>query len=206
MAVVAHETGIDLVNFEQFCHLVPDGQKADLLDGVIFMASPDSFPADRLAGFVRTVMHMTVEMLGAGGVVVGSRFAFRLSERRAPEPDVAYVARGRVSLIENWGMPGPPDIAVEIVSRESRQRDYGEKRNIYEEAGVKEYWIIDPIQARCEFLTLGDDGKFQLARLAENRKFQSRVVEGLWIDVEWLLADPLPSVRDCLAEICGPSR
>ncbi len=48
-------------------------------------------------------------------------------------------------------MKGSPDAAVEVVSRDSRSRDYGLKKHAYEKAGVSEYWIIDPMQNRAEF-------------------------------------------------------
>lgn len=97
-------------------------------------------------------------------------------------------------------MRGGPDIAVEIVSRDSRQRDYGEKRQLYAEAGVAEYWIIDPVQHRVEFLRL-QEGRYELVPLENNRMFRSQVLPGFWLDVEWLLADQLPNVYRCLQEV-----
>jgi Uma2 family endonuclease len=192
----------DLVTVEQFCWLVPDGQKADLIDGVIYMASPDSRRANDLTGFVYRLLQDFLEARVTGGKVFFSRFACRLSDLRAPEPDVAYVRPERVELVEEDGMRGGPDIAVEVVSRESRHRDYDDKRRLYEEAGVPEYWIIDPVQQRVEFLVL-QEGHYQLARLEENRLFRSRALPGFWIDVEWLLADPLPPATRCLEAILG---
>ena len=139
---------------------------------------------------------------GIGGKVVFSRYAFRLGEFSAPEPDVAYVRPERVDLVEEGGMRGGPDVAVEVVSRESRHRDYDLKRRLYEEAGVSEYWIIDPIQQRVEFLVL-EEGRYQLAPLEENRLFRSGALPGFWINVDWLLADPLPPASRCLEEILG---
>jgi hypothetical protein len=46
----------DLVTVEEFACLVPDGQKADLIDGVIYMASPDTRRNDRLAGLIKFLM------------------------------------------------------------------------------------------------------------------------------------------------------
>jgi len=192
----------DLLTVEDFYAFVPDGQKADLIDGVIYMASPDSRRANKLTLFLAGLFQGFVEARGIGGDVLGSRFAFRLSEFSAPEPDVAYVRPERVGLIGEGGMQGGPDIAVEIVSRESRHRDYDLKRRLYEEAGVSEYWIIDPIQKRVEFLVL-EEGRYQLAPLEQNRLFRSRALPGFWIDVDWLLADPLPPASDCLQEILG---
>jgi len=195
----------DLVTVEQFCWLVPDGQKADLIDGVIYMASPDSRRANDLTGFIYRLLQDFLEALATGGKVFFSRFACRLSDLRAPEPDVVYVRPERVELVEEGGMRGGPDIAVEVVSRESRHRDYEDKRRLYEEAGVPEYWIIDPIQQRVEFLVL-EEGRYQLAALEENRLFRSRALPGFWIDVDWLLSDPLPAATRCLEAILGQKR
>ena len=195
----------DLVTVEQFYWLVSDDRKADLIDGVIYVAPPDSLRANQLTAFVLRLFQGFVEGCAIGGHVFFCRYAFRLSEFSAPEPDVAYVRPERVGLVEEGGMRGGPDVAVEVVSRESRHRDYDLKRRLYEEASVPEYWMIDPIQQRVEFLVL-EEGRYQLAALEENRLFRSRALPGFWIDVDWLLADPHPPATRCLEDILGTSR
>lgn len=194
----------DLVTVDEFYCLVPDGQKADLLDGVIYMASPDTRRSDRLGGLIKFLLQGYAEAQGAGEVY-GSRFAFELSQFRAPEPDVAFVRTERLHLVSERRMVGGPDIAVEIVSRDSRQRDYGEKKQLYAEAGVTEYWIIDPLQGRAEFHRL-EAGRYALVPLEQNRIFHSAVLEGFWLDVEWLLAEPLPKAYEKLQEILARRR
>ena len=95
----------DLVTIEEFYCLVPDGQKADLIDGVIYMASPDTRRSDRLGGFLKFLLQGYVEMRGLGEVYC-SRFAFELSEFRAPEPDVAFVRTERLHLDSERRMVG----------------------------------------------------------------------------------------------------
>lgn len=189
----------DLVTVEEFYCLVPDGQKADLIDGVIYLASPDTRRSDRVAGLIKFLMQGYASAKGLGEVY-GSRFAFELSEFRAPEPDVAFVRTQRLHLVGEERMVGGPDIAVEIVSRDSRQRDYGEKKQLYAEAGVSEYWIVDPLQKRGEFYRLSA-GRYELVPLEHNRIFRSTVLAGFWLDVEWLLAEPLPNEYEKLQEI-----
>src|SRR5262247_4456883 len=105
----------DLVTVEEFYCLVPDGQKADLIDGVIYLASPDTRRSDRLGGFIKFLMQGYAAVQGLGEVY-GSRFAFELSQFRAPEPDAAFVCTERLHLVSERRMVGGPDIAVEIVS------------------------------------------------------------------------------------------
>lgn len=192
----------DLVTVDEFRALVADGQKADLIDGVIYMASPDTLRNNDVNMWLVALLRNFIAAKKIGGMILGSRFAFELSEIRAPEPDVAYIRADRLHLAEQRGMKGAPDIAVEIVSRDSRTRDYVEKKQLYLEAAVPEYWLIDTLARRCEFLALAD-GRYEPIPLEDNRIFRSRTLPGFWLDVEWLLADPLPNDYDCLQAVLG---
>ena len=149
MATVAERKGQH--TFDEFLLLVKEYQKADLLDGVIYMASPESTDDNKLGGWLYRLMAEYVIELDLGEVYY-SRVAFRITEKRGPEPDVAFVAKSRLRLVERGFVDGAPDIAVEIVSPDSVQRDYDKKRTIYEKAGVKEYWIIDPAERENDIL------------------------------------------------------
>ncbi len=198
----APELASDLLTFDDFCAIVKDGEKADLLDGVIYMASPDSRKANRINGFLDRLLGFYVETRDIGGELYVNRFAFQLDELNGPEPDLAWVAADRLHLISEGRMHGAPNVAIEIVSRDSRQRDWVDKRHKYESAGVEEYWIIDPIQRRVEFLRLTAD-RYDVVPLEESRIFRSEAIPGFWLSVEWLLSDPLPKASDCLQKVLG---
>ena len=68
--------------FEEFCDVIPDGQKADLLDGVIYMASPDNTTAADLLVWLSIVVSGFVEVKDLGKVYL-SRVAYRLGSKRA---------------------------------------------------------------------------------------------------------------------------
>src|SRR5437868_4530950 len=91
--------------FEDFCALVPDGQKADLIDGVIYMASPDNTDADDLFGWLFAVMCIYVEEKQLGRIF-GSRVAFRLDDRNSPEPDIAFLRIESADRIERGRVEG----------------------------------------------------------------------------------------------------
>jgi Uma2 family endonuclease len=190
----------DLVTVSEFFQLVPDGQKADLLNGVIYMASPDSIRANQLTGFVEFLMRGYNYVKQLRGEIFVNRVAYRLTKYSAPEPDVSYVGPSRLHLIQATRVHGGPDVAVEIVARESRGRDYVLKKRAYQKAGVAEYWIIDPIKNQAQFFRL-QNGVYVLVPLENGHIFRSQALPGFWLDVNWLLADPLPDGYQCLQQI-----
>jgi len=189
----------DRFTFAEFCALIPDGVKADLIDGGIYVASPDRPHHYKVASFVQTLLDGYASEHGLGEVYA-SRVAFQLTEHNAPEPDVAFLKVENLDREEERCIRGGPDIAVEVVSRDSRHRDYVDKKQLYREAGVREYWIIDPRQRRAEFHRL-QNGDYELVPLERNRIFRSKVLPGFWLDVEWLFLRPLPSKFRCLQQI-----
>src|SRR4051794_6690152 len=102
-----------LLTFEEFCTLVRSDQKADLIDGVIYMASPDNTDANEIAGWLYSVMLFLVQARKLGKVY-HSRVAFRLAEHQGPEPDVAFVRTERLHLVRRGFIEGPPDLALEV--------------------------------------------------------------------------------------------
>ncbi len=190
----------DLITVSEFFRLVPDGQKADLLNGVIYMASPDSIRSNDLTRFVMFLMDGYNSAKQVGGRVFVTRVAYRLTRYSAPEPDVGYVGPDRLHLIQATRVLGGPSVAVEIVSRDSLRRDYVLKKRAYQKAGVSEYWIIDPINNRAQFFRLRN-GVYELVPLEDRHIFRSQALPGFWLDVNWLLADPLPGAYQCLQQI-----
>ena len=85
-----------------------------------------------------------------------------LSPHRAVQPDVAFIAKDRLAIIQRVIM-GPADLVAEIVSLQGRSRDRIEKRDLYEQHGVKEYWIIDPEARTVEVLSLVQ-GRYELVQ------------------------------------------
>jgi Uma2 family endonuclease len=59
------------------------------------------------------------------------------------EPDLVFVSRNRLDTISDRDVQGPPDLVVEVISPSTARTDQGRKRALYQEAGVREYWIVD---------------------------------------------------------------
>ncbi len=185
--------------FDDFLALVEEDEKADLLNGVIYMASPESTDHNSLEAWLVSLMRGYTDDLDLGEVYV-SRVAFRITEKQGPEPDVSFVAKRRRRVVHRGFVGGPPDVAVEIVSPDSVGRDYVEKRQIYEHAGVREYWIIDPEERRATLLRLVR-GKFREVELEGGHIFRSQVLPGFWLDVRWLWAKRRPPALQLLQKM-----
>src|SRR5262249_29798665 len=134
-----------IYTFDDFCTLVPESQKADLINGVIYYSPFDNTGAAQVERWLGHLLYSVTEERGLGEIF-GPRVAFRLDSHNGPEPDIAFLHVDRQHLVRRGFIDGPPDVAVEIVSPESMDRDYGKKRRQYAEAGVPEYWIIDEIE------------------------------------------------------------
>jgi Uma2 family endonuclease len=185
--------------FDDFMLLVKEDQKADLIDGVIYMASPESTDANDLFGWLLCVMGGLAEERALGKVFT-SRVAYRLGEFDAPEPDTAFVSTGRLHLVKHGYVDGPPDLALEIVAEESAERDYVRKREQYRGAGVQEYWIVDDDQREVLLLRLDARGRYREIK-PRRGELHSQAMPGFWIRPDWLWQSPRPPMMDVLAEI-----
>jgi Uma2 family endonuclease len=192
------------ITVEEFLLRVPDGQKADLLDGVIYVASPDSPESADVNVFLSGLLNSFVRKQKLVKIY-GPRSAFRLSDRRAPEPDIAFVRAERLHLWKGSIFQGPPDLAVEVVSPDSVERDTVHKRAAYERSGVEEYWVVHLVEGRCIFLILTEKGYIE-APLEPGNVFRSRVLPGFWLETDWVLSNELPPPDECLEKIYQASK
>lgn len=90
---------------------------------------------------------------GKSGKVFVSPLDVVLTPRRVVQPDILFIAKNRLGMIGSH-IDGAPDLVMEVISAGSWQRDRIEKKALYEQAGVTEYWIIDPDAATIEVFAL----------------------------------------------------
>ncbi|MBL8798043.1 MAG: Uma2 family endonuclease, partial [Planctomycetia bacterium] len=107
-----------------------------------------------------------------------------------PEPDIGFVPRELEHTRRRGYIDGPPALAVEIVSPDSVECDYIKKYAIYEQAGVREYWIIDPDAGKPTFFRLHGK-RFKEVKLTKHI-FKSEVLPGFTLDVRWLFTADRP--------------
>lgn len=123
---------------------LPDGQRAELIDGKIYYMAPPSTNHQRLVHFFDREIGNYIQSNGGECEVFPAPFAVFLNEndKNYVEPDISVVCDK--NKLTDKGCNGAPDWIIEIVSPSSRQMDYYKKLFKYRTAGIREYWVVDP--------------------------------------------------------------
>jgi Uma2 family endonuclease len=186
------------MTWEEFLEWHPDYGMAEWVDGEAFVMAPPVTNHQLISGFLYKCTSSYVE-LKALGIVFVAPVQMRLP-RSGREPDVLFVAEHNRARVEGLFINGPADLAIEVVSPDSRKRDRVEKFREYEQAGVREYWVFDGTKKQAMFYGLGTDGSYHALPVDKDNVFHSQVLQGLWLRVAWLWQDPHPLLTSVLKE------
>ena len=191
----------EYMTYEEFLEWADEDTLAEWVDGVVVMTSPASLRHQEIMSFLIRVLSTFTE-LHTLGEVISPPFQMKLG-RSGREPDLIFVTKDHLGRLKKTYLDGPADLVVEIVSPESQERDRSDKFREYSEAGIPEYWLIDPIQEQAIFYRLDAAGHYQAAPLDTDGIYHSQSIPGFWLRVDWLRQDPLPDTTDVLLEIDG---
>lgn len=189
----------ELVTFDEFCDVIREDQKADLIDGIIHMATPPTLEHEDQFGFLFTILRGYVRRKGLG-TVLGSRAAMLLSDEDAPEPDIMFISKAKLPQAKGKAVLGAADLVVEIVSPGSRWLDLQKKKELYARFGIPEYWVIDPFHQAAYFWK-NNESMWEDLPVAPNNLVHSAIIPGFWLRLDWLFADELPDENEVLAAI-----
>lgn len=125
-------------------YALPEGQRAELIDGIIYDMAPPLRIHQHLVMSLSAVIHEYIRVRKGDCLVYPAPFAVFLSQdnRNYVEPDISVICDK--NKLDERGCNGAPDWIIEIVSGSTQQMDYGIKLFKYRTAGVREYWIVNP--------------------------------------------------------------
>lgn len=134
----------DRVYTVQDIEALPEGERAELIDGKIYMmAAPTLTHQDILSWLNMRIRLYLMEKKGPCRVLPAPFAVYiKNDEHNYVEPDVSVICDP--DKLNEQGCHGAPDWVIEIVSSSSKTMDYIRKCSLYEKAGVREYWIVDP--------------------------------------------------------------
>lgn len=193
------------MSYEEFLAWGDEDIHAEWVDGEVVIQMPPKEWHQRIVTFLSALLQFHAEFFGLGRVLVAP-FEMKLGpEGPAREPDVFFVAREHLDRLSADRLNGPADLVVEVISDDSVARDRADKFYEYQEAGVQEYWVIDPRpgKERADFWVLGGDGRYQPIPVAADGIYRATALPGFWLRVGWFWSEALPDPQMAFAEIAG---
>ena len=164
-------------------YALPDERRVELIDGVFYDMSAPSFVHQGIAGEVYFQIASFIKANKGECVVRMSPIDVRLDcdNRTMVQPDVLILCDR--SKIMRWGIMGAPDFVLEVLSPSTKRKDCMKKLAKYMEAGVREYWMIDP--DKCKLIVYQFDTELYPAVYGLTGKVPVGIYEGrLLIDLD----------------------
>lgn len=127
-------------------YLLPDGERAELIDGKIYYMAPPSTRHQRIISDIHYRIKDYIIKNNGECEVLPAPFAVFLNkdDKNYVEPDISVICDK--DKLTDKGCHGAPDWIIEIISPGNKEMDYFKKLFKYQAAGVREYWIVDPIK------------------------------------------------------------
>ena len=165
---------------EEDYYALPENVRAELIEGrLIYNLAAPSRLHQTIIGELYTVINNYIKSKKGTCRAYPAPFAVKLFEEKNTivEPDISVICDR--SKLTDRGCSGAPDWIIEVVSPSNASHDYIRKLNLYEEAGVREYWIVDPAREQV-FVYFLEQENFA----ADTYTFQDRIRVHIYEDLE----------------------
>jgi len=167
--------------YEEYYRL-DDEQRYEIIDGELLMApAPDYWHQDWAKKLFRRIDGYVMDK--QLGEVFFAPFDIILDAENVVQPDLLFIAKANLSILQTRGVFGAPDLLVELISPSSVQRDRYVKKALYARFGIKEYWIVDPEGEGVETYVYQDSSLKKMATLKPGDEAQSRQIPGFSLKV-----------------------
>lgn len=160
---------------------LPEGAPYQLIGGKLVMSPAPKPQHQRIVRRLFLRLHRWVADRNLGEVFFAP-IDVRFGETEVYQPDLIFVSRERLGIVKEEYVDGAPDLVVEVLSPSSAYYDLRAKKKVYEQSGVKEYWIVDPMEGVIEVYR-NKGAEFELVEQArKGGKIRSHLLSGLEID------------------------
>ena len=183
-------------SYKDYCKWTDDG-RWELIDGVEYDMSPaPSRIHQKLSGELFVRIHTVLKDKQCD--VYAAPFDVRLADyAEASDEDIFTIVQPDIVVVcdklklDERGCVGAPDLIIEILSPYTAAKDMKTKRDLYEQHGVKEYWLVHPIDKTFMVYCLNQVKQYAKAEIYANQDiFESTVIEGLKIALPELFGVP----------------
>lgn len=181
------------MTFEEFLAWADEDTWAEWVNGEVIIMSPATGRHQDISKFFTLLLEAYLSEHPVARLWYAP-FLMRLPMKSSGrEPDIIVLLNEHLDRFKETYLDGPADLVIEVISKESQTRDRGDKYAEYEESGVTEYWLIDPLRDHADFYRLGENERYNRIDLDTEGRFHSAVLPGLYVDPTWLWKDRLPN-------------
>ena len=163
-----------------------DGKRYEVIYGELYVTAAPDRRHQKLSMILSVRLFNAANATGRGEVYAAP-VDVRLLGTDQVQPDLIFIRQERLDRYQGHVVHGPPDLVIEILSPSTRTVDESTKKRFYEEAGVPEYWIFDPVRAEVRPFTLRDGRYVELAA-GRDGVFRSEVLPTFALDPVELFA------------------
>lgn len=155
----SYSTSGEWVSYEEFLELTENSeQRYELIDGVVYNLAAPSYKHQKAVQEI--IGNFYIWFKGKDCVPLTSPFDITLPKSAdnicVVQPDV-LVLGDRTNLDDKGKYLGTPTLVVEVLSPSTRSKDMLKKLELYKECGVREYWVVDPLQEQVIVYRLDDN-------------------------------------------------
>jgi Uma2 family endonuclease len=170
--------------YEDYRRLPDDGWRYEVIEGELYMSPAPEPIHQEYGGEMFAALRDFGKMHDAGKAYMAPIDVI-LSEFATPvQPDVLFIVKSRLHIVKKGHIEGAPDIIAEILSPSNWIIDRREKFDIYAKAGVREYWIVNPMVRTIELFVLRE-GRYELiGKYSVGETVRSEVLPGFEVKVE----------------------
>lgn len=156
----------------------PEDERIELIDGVIYHVSMPSIKHQSIVGEIDFILKSFVKKKKGKCRVFGAGIDVRLDcdDKTMVVPDITVVC-GKDKFTEQY-LDGAPDLVVEVLSPSTRKKDMTIKLDKYANAGVREYWVIDPKKESVVVYEFNEEEDFEMQ--IHIYTFEHQVQVGIW--------------------------
>lgn len=174
--------------YEDWLRLPDDGFRYEVIDGVLLMAPPPRLDHQDASAELAARMR-TYARENELGKVYAAPTGVRLPNQPVPvQPDILFIRQERQAIIGKDYIEGAPDLIVEILSPSNWLYDRKQKFEIYREAGVAEYWIVDHRAQTIEVFFLEDTAYTLVGKYGPGDAVRSTALAGFEVKVDDIFA------------------
>lgn len=171
-----------LWTYEEYLKLGED-KRYEIIGGELLEMPAPSIIHQRVVKKLLRKLDEFVEAKGVGEVFV-SPVDVVLSEILILQPDIVFISEEKKDFLKEKSIICPPDLVVEVVSPSTFKRDVEDKRKLYAQHGIKEYWLVFPEEKVIEVLNLQGKEYEVYSYAYDKGKVCSKILEGFCVDLE----------------------